>query len=73
MSAFLDGIGAVFSKITQWVPSKRESYQNQIERLLDENADLAKEYPLSSRAAGRIMANVDRIKQLRSKADKISG
>lgn len=72
MSAFLDGIGAIVSKATQWIPSKKESYQNQIERLTDENAKLAQEEPLSAKTADRITTNLSRIKQLRSQADRIA-
>lgn len=71
MSAFLDGIGAVVGKIANWIPGRRESYQNEIERLKNENAKLASEVPLSSRSAGKLTANLDRIKQLRSKADRV--
>lgn len=65
-----DGIGTLIGKLSDWLPGKRESYQNQIERLIDENAKLAKEYPLSAKTADRIANNLDRIKQLRSKADR---
>ena len=72
MSAFLDGIGAIVSKVTQWIPSKKESKQNEITRLLNENAKLAQQNPISASAANRIGTNADRIKQLRLEVDRIT-
>lgn len=72
MSLFLDGIGAVIKKVTEWVPSKKESNQNKIERLIDENAKLSQEEPLSVRTASRISDNLSRIKLLRSQTDRIN-
>lgn len=72
MSAFLDGIGAVIGKIANWVPNKRESYLNEIERLENDNAKLSREIPLSSTSSDRILRNLDRIKLLRSQEGRAS-
>lgn len=72
MSAFLDGLGAIAKKATEWIPSKRESNQNKIEKLIDENARLANEEPLSAQTASRISNNLQLIKRLRSQTDRIA-
>lgn len=36
MSAFLDGLGAIFSKVTQYIPGRIEGLKNERERLLNE-------------------------------------
>lgn len=72
MSLFLDGIGAVAKKLMDYIPGRKESKENQIERLLDENSKLAHKEPLSYRSADRIERNLDTIKRLRSEISKIS-
>lgn len=72
MSAFLDGIGAVIGKIANWVPNKKESKLNEITRLINENAKLSQEEPLTAKSADRITNNLSRIKLLRSEAERIT-
>jgi hypothetical protein len=55
MSAFLDGIGAVLGKITQYIPGRIEKLKNERERLFNErNMLTSKEF--SASAARRIVA-----------------
>ena len=68
----MSGWGQVFGKIAEWLPGRRESKQNEIAKLRNENAKLAKEYPLSVQSANRIERNADRIKQLRAEIDRIA-
>ncbi len=64
-------IGAVVNKVTQWIPSPKQSKEDQIERLINENAKLAQEEPLSARTANRIGTNLSTIKLLRSQVSHI--
>ncbi len=66
-----DGIGTLIGKVSEWLPGRRESKEGKIERLIDENAKLAQEYPLSAKAADRIGSNLDRIKRLREEIARI--
>lgn len=69
---FLEGIGAIFKKATEWIPSKKESHLNKIDKLTRENAELQKQVPLSATAIDRIMLNTATIKRLREEADRIA-
>lgn len=42
MSAFLDGIGSIFSKVTDWIPGRREHIRNKIAELKKEQDELLK-------------------------------
>lgn len=64
-------VGAIANKVTEWIPSKKESKQNTIDKLVRENAKLQQESPLSASSASRIQSNADRIKQLRSEVQRI--
>jgi len=49
-----DGIGAVLSKVFNWLPKKEEHLKNKINKLKREMDDiLTKDSPLSARDAGR--------------------
>lgn len=63
--------GAVGKLIADWVPSKKESKQNTIDRLLRENAELQKKPTLAAKDLDRIRANAERIKQLRAEISRI--
>ena len=65
------GWGNVFGKIFDWLPGKRESKQNQIDRLLRENEQMQKKPHLSFRDVEHYQFNVDRIKQLRKEIERI--
>ena len=66
------GWGQFFGAIGNLLPSRRESKQNQIERLIDENSKLSQEEPLSARTADRIGNNLVTIKRLRSEISNIT-
>jgi len=66
------GWGNVFGKIFDWLPGRRESKESEIVRLINENAELAKEYPLSINGGNRIVRNANRIKQLRAEISRIA-
>lgn len=66
------GWGNFLGKIAEWFPGRKESKQNQIERLIDENYRLQQEYPMSDRTADRIARNIERIKRLRSEISNIA-
>ncbi len=65
------GIGSAIGKVLDWLPGRRESKENKIEKLINENARLAQEEPLSARTANRISVNINTIKQLRSEVSRI--
>lgn len=63
MSAFLDGIGSLIGKVTQWIPGRIEALKNERERLLNERKILtSKEF--SASASRRIIAIDDRLRQI---------
>lgn len=72
MSLFLDGIGAFVKKVVEYIPGRKESKENQIERLTNENVNLAKESPLSAKSADRIHRNLDTIDRLQSEISRIT-
>lgn len=72
MSLFLDGIGAVLKKAGDWFPGKKESKENQIAKLLEENRRLSNETPLQTTTAQRISDNATRVKQLRAEIARIT-
>ena len=65
------GWGNVFGKIFDFLPGRRESKQNQIDRLLRENEQIQKKPHLSVRDAEHYSINTDRIKQLRKEIERI--
>lgn len=67
----LPGWGTLVGRIAQWIPSKKESTLNQIDKLKDENATLAQEVPLSTKSAERIAINVGRIAGLRKSLERL--
>jgi hypothetical protein len=64
-------VGAIFNKLTEWIPSKRESKQNTIDRLVRENEQLQSKATVSIDDLMLIGRNADRIKQLRSEIQRI--
>lgn len=63
MSAFLDGIGSLIGKATQWIPGRIEALKNERERLLNERKILtSKEFSASD--SRRIIAINDRLRQI---------
>jgi len=48
MSGFLDGIGAVLGKITNWIPNRRESMQNNIDKIKKEMEDVINKKPFDA-------------------------
>lgn len=67
----LPGWGTLVGKIASWVPNPKQAKENEIDRLMTENARLAHEEPLSAKSAHRIQFNLDRIKQLRKELERI--
>lgn len=58
-----DGIGAIASKITQWIPGRFESLRNEKERLLNEREILtSKQY--SASGSRRVIAIDTRLQQI---------
>lgn len=68
----LPGWGTVAGKIAEWFPGKKESKENNIAKLLRENAQLQRESPLTVATAARIESNAARIKQLREELSRIA-
>lgn len=48
MAGFLDGIGALLGKATQWIPSRRESLNNTIDNLKKEMLRVQKTEPFDA-------------------------
>lgn len=67
----MGGWGDVLSKIFNWIPGRKESKANELERLLNENAEIQQKHPLSFSDVDRLGRNLDRIKLLRSQISKI--
>ena len=65
------GWGNVAGKIFDWLPGRKESKEGKIERLINENAKLANEEPLSDRTVDRIQRNLSDIKRLRAEVSRI--
>lgn len=66
------GWGSALGKIFDWIPGRKESKENQIQRLLNESSKLAKEIPLSATSAQRISDNASTIKRLRQELSRIA-
>lgn len=49
MAGLWDGIGAVLGKVTQWVPSRRESLNNTIDKLKKEMKDVQNKKPFDAK------------------------
>lgn len=47
-SPFLDGIGKAVGKIADWVPNKRESLQNKIDKIKQEMVNVQNKEPFDS-------------------------
>lgn len=63
MSAFLDGIGSLIGKVTQWIPGRIEALKNERERLINEKKFLeSREF--SASGSRRIIAINDRLRQI---------
>ena len=67
----MPGWGTVFGKIFDFLPSRKETKLNQIERLLRENEQIQKKPHLTVRDADHYQLNIDRIKQLRKELERI--
>lgn len=63
MSLFLDGIGAVLQKVTQWIPGKIEKLKNEKERLLNERERLLDSYA-NPNSVNRVIAIDKRLQQI---------
>lgn len=48
MSGLLDGIGKVLGKVTEWVPGRRESLNNTIDKIKQEMADVQNKKPFDT-------------------------
>lgn len=63
MSLFLDGIGAIVKKATEWIPGRIEKLKNEKERLLNERQILmSKEF--SASASRRVLVIDERLRQI---------
>jgi len=65
MSGFLDGIGAVLSKVTNHFQGRIERLKNERERLLNERKKLMDGVP-TSKSVNRIYAIDDRLQAIRA-------
>ena len=54
MAGFLDGIGNIFSKVTSWMPSRRESLNNTIDKLKEEMLHVQKTEPFDAVKYGNL-------------------
>ncbi|RTL04636.1 hypothetical protein EKK58_10015 [Candidatus Dependentiae bacterium] len=65
-------IGGVIAKVVQWIPSKKEAKQNELNKLIRENEAIQrKPGELSLIDSGIYTRNADRIKQLRQEIGTI--
>lgn len=65
------GWGSVLGKIFSWFQSRKESKENELERLLRETEQLQGKSNFEDSDARILRRNIDRIKQLRSEISKI--
>lgn len=62
---------SVIAKIFSWVPSKKESKENELERLLRETSQLQGKTDFTDSDAVILKRNINRIKQLRAEIKNI--
>lgn len=63
--------GTAIGKIFSWIPSKKESKENELERLQRETTQLQGKADFSDSDAVILKRNINRIKQLRSEIKNI--
>jgi hypothetical protein len=68
MSLFLEGIGAILSKITNHVQNREERRRNEIDKLEDERRSIITSDPCTVKSAQRIAVINDRLRVLRTQA-----
>jgi hypothetical protein len=64
-----DGIGTLIGKIANWIPQKREYYQNKIDEIKKEMLSVQKSKPFD---ACRYVKLADKLQELESKERRTS-
>ena len=69
MTGLWDGIGAALGKITQWIPSRRESLSNTIDKLKKEMVNVQNKKPFDSKRYAMLADKLQNAETLERRAE----
>ena len=69
MAGLWDGIGALVGKATQWIPSRRESLNNTIDKLKKEMVNVQNKKPFDSKRYAMLADKLQNAETLERRAE----
>ena len=65
----VDAIGAVAKKVTQWIPSRRESLNNTIDKIKEEMVNVQNKRPFNATRYERLVEQLRKAETLERRAE----
>ena len=64
---FLDGIGKILGKVTEWIPGRNQNLKDQQDQLLREEDEILKQHPQTPARTARLIVIADKLREIRGK------